>query len=284
MRMVAADPLPPPFFRFQREVRMLKRWTITGWRQLCLGVLLLALFAGQTAAAEKPVVLYDKASDKLSITAENVSLKELLARIGLLSGVGFFMDPKAEQPVSAALKDEHLERGLKRIMTAHGLSYAMIYERPQNQALSTQAPLLIAMKVAPGGSGPGAATVPIIDVEGEAVIRSFPARPSKNGEQLPSMFDHAQERWQARLQKMSAKQRRKLEAKMKEQQAKQAARREKRETRRAERKSKRIQKQAKRQAAEDKLKETNPELYELRRQRREELRQQIKDQIEEGAE
>jgi hypothetical protein len=264
---------------------MLKRWTLSGWSQICLGILFLAFVAGGAAAAEKPVVQYDKASDKLTIKAENVSLKELLARVGLLSGVGFFMDPKAEQPVSVTLKEEHLERGLKKIMTAHDLSYAMIYERPPNQAASTQAPLLIAMKVAPGGSGPGigAAAVPIMDVEGEAVIRSFPGRPLKEGEKRPSMFDHAQKRWQARLQNMSEKQRRKLEAKMEEHRERQAARQEKREARRAEREAKRAQKQAERQAAEDELKESDPELYELRRQQREELRQQMADRANEDA-
>lgn len=263
---------------------MVKRWTITGWPQLCVGILLLAAVAGQ-AVAEKPVVQYDRNSDMLSITAENVSLKALLARIGLLSGVGFFMDPKAERPVSAALKDEHLERGLKKIMTANDLSYAMIYERPQKQASSTPAPLLIAMKVAPSGSGFGAnaTAVPIMDVKGEAIIRSLPRRPSKEGKALPSMFDHAQKRWQARLQRMSEQQRRELEARMKEHQAKQAAREQEREQRRAEHELKRSQRQAARQAAEEELKASDPELYELRRQHREELRQQMSNQINEEA-
>lgn len=265
---------------------MLNRWTISEWPQLFLGMLLLAAFAGQTMAAGKPVVQYDRASDRLSVKAENVSLKALLARIGLLSGVGFFMDPKAEQSVSIALKEEHLERGLKKIMTAHDLSYAMIYERPQNPDSSTQTPLLIAVKVAPGGSRPGASAtaVPIMDVEGEAVIRSFPGRPSKMGETLPTIFDHAQKRWQARLQRMTEQQRRKLEARMKEHQARQAARREKREKQRAEHAARMSQLQAAYQAAEDELKESNPELYELRRQQREELQQQMSGQTGEAAE
>ncbi len=256
---------------------MLKWYLAFPWLRILLCGMVLAAFAGQAVAVEKPVVIYDKETDKLSVKTENTPLKELLARIGLLSGVAFLMDPAAERPVSVRLKEQPLERGLKQIMTSHDLSYAMIYEHKEGQDPSSEEPLLIAMKVVPNGTGAGsnAKLVPVVDVNGEAVIRSFARRPPKEGQTLPSIFGYAEKRWQARLERMSPEKRKQLEAKMLERQERDAARLEKRKEKRAKREARQTEKKAERQAAEDELKESNPELYEKRRQQREELRQQL---------
>ena len=98
---------------------MLKRRMRFTWLRPFFWGLLLVAFVGQTASAGEPEVIYDKATDRLSVQADRDSLDGLLARIALLSGVEFLMDPKVEQPVSITLKDRPLEKGLKKIGRAH---------------------------------------------------------------------------------------------------------------------------------------------------------------------
>jgi len=255
---------------------MLKnRMEFTWLRPLFWGLVLVA-FVGQTASAGEPEVIYDKATDRLSVQADRVSLDGLLARIALLSGVEFLMDPKVEQPVSITLKDSPLEDGLKKTMQTLNLGYAMIYQKREGQDQSVE-PLLISMKIVLKGmeNYPNLNLVPVVDANGEAVIRSFSRRPLRAGHTLPTIFDYAEQRWQARLNRMPEEKRERIEEDMKQRQEKQAARTEEVENRRAEREKKVAEHRARREAAEEELKASNPELYELRKQQREELRQKV---------
>ena len=242
--------------------------------------LLLAAFVGQTAFAGGPEVIYDKATDRLSVQADKVSLDGLLARIALLSGVEFLMDTKVKQPVSITLKDSPLEDGLKKIMQTLNLGYAMIYQKKEGQEQSAE-PLLISMKIVPKGmeNNPNLNLVPVVDVNGEAVIRSLSGRPLRAGQTLPTIFDYAEKRWQARLNKMPQEKRKRIEENTKRRQEKQAARTEEVENRRAEREKKVAEHRARREAAEEELRASNPELYELRKQQREEIRQQVMEEL-----
>lgn len=247
------------------------------WLRLFLLGLMLAVFAGQAESAEGPEVFYDKATDCLSVKADNASLKGLLSRIAFLTGVEFLIDPAVEQPVSIMLKERPLEKGLKRIVKSLDLSYAMMYQKKEGRDEAAGS-LLITMKIVPKGmENPN--LVPVVDVKGEAVIRSFIGRPLREGQKLPSIFDYAEKRWQARLDKMPAEERKQIEDDIKQRQERQAARMEEKEKRRAEREKRKAEHQARRQAAEDELKESNPELYELRQQQREELRQQVTEEL-----
>ena len=259
---------------------MLKRRMEFAWLGPLFWALVLVAFVGQTAFAGEPEVIYDKATDRLSVQADRVSLDGLLARIALLSGVEFLMDPKVEKPVSITLKDRPLEEGLKNIMQTLNLGYAMIYQKKEGQDQSAE-PLLISMKIVPKGmeNNPNLNLVPVVDVNGEAVIRSFSGRPLRSGQTPPSIFDYAEKRWQARMNKMPEEKRKKIEEDMKQRQEKQAARREEVENRRAEREKKVAEHRARREAAEEELRASNPELYELRKQQREEIRQKVMEEL-----
>jgi hypothetical protein len=238
--------------------------------------LLLVFFVAHTVCAGNPEVIYDKATDKLSVQADMVSLDGLLARIALLSGVGFLMDREVERPVSITLEELPLEKGLKKIMQDLNLRYAMIYEKKEGQE-----PLLISMKIVPEGKEniPNLKLMPVVDVNGEAVIRSSSGRPIRAGQMPPTIFDFAEERWQARLNKMPEEKRKRIVERMNQRQEKRAARMEEIENRRAERERKAAEHHARRMAAEEKLRVSNPELYELRKQQREEIRQQMMEEF-----
>jgi len=255
---------------------MLKNRMEFTWLGPLLWGLVLVMFVGQTVSAGEPEVIYDKATDRLSVQADMVSLKGLLARIALLSGVEFLMDPEVEQPVSITLKDRSLEKGLKKIMQTFNLRYAMIYQKKAGQDQSAE-PLLISMKIVPEGkeNNPNLNFAPVVDVNGEAVIRSLSRRPRREGQTPPAIFGYAEKRWQARLNKMPEEKRNRIEENMMQRQEKQVARRKELENRRAERKKKVAEHRARRQTAEEELRTSNPELYELRKQQREEIRQQV---------
>jgi len=238
----------------------------------------LVAFVAPTAFAEGPEVTYDRATDMLTVGADRVSLKGLLSRITLLSGVEFLIDPEVEQPASITFKDCSLENGLKKIVQALDLRYAMIYQKKKGQDQSAE-PLLISMKIVPEGkqNNPNLILEPVVDVNGEAVIRSLSSpKAPRGGDQLPAaIFDHAKERWQARLNKMPEEKRERIVEHMQQRQAKRTARMEEAKNRRAERETKKAEHQDRRIAAEEKLRASNPELYELRQRQREEIRQKV---------
>jgi hypothetical protein len=253
----------------KRRVEFTRMWPF-------LWGLLLFLLVAQTVCAGNPEIIYDKATDKLSVQADMVSLDGLLARIALLSGVEFLMDREVERQVSITLEELSLENGLKKIMQALNLRYAMIYQKKEGQE-----PLLISMKIVPEGkeNNPNLNLVPVVDVNGEAVIRSISGRPLRAGQTPPTIFDYAQERWQARLNKMPEEKRRRIVEHMNQRQEKRAARMEEMENRRAEREKRVAERRARRLAAEEKLRVSNPELHELRKQQRQEVRQQVMEEL-----
>jgi hypothetical protein len=256
-----------------------KRIKFAWLRPFLLGLFLIP-FVGQMALAGEPEVTYDKATDSLTVQADGVSLEGLLARIALLSGVEFMMDPEVEQPVSITLKASPLEEGLKKTMQTLNLGYAMIYQKKEGRDQSA-GPLLISMKIVPKGmeNNPHLNVVPVVDVNGEAVIRSFSGRPPRSGQTLPTIFDYAEQRWQARLNNMPEEKRKRIEENTRRRQERRAARIEEGEKRRAEREEKVAEHRARRQAAEEELRISNPELYELRQQQREEMRQQMMQEL-----
>jgi hypothetical protein len=156
----------------------------------------------------------------------------------------------------------------------------MIYQEKEGQDQSAE-PLLISMKIVPEGkeNNPNLNLAPVVDVNGEAVIRSLSRRPHREGQMVPTIFGYAEERWQARLKRMPEEKRKRIAEDMKQRQEKRAARAEEVENRRAERKKKVAEHQARRLAVEEELRASNPELYELRKQQREEIRQQVMQEL-----
>ena len=161
---------------------MLTNYNIQKWLlYLLIGVITIAI-GGTAIAVDQPHVVYNKATDSLSLKAQNASLKGLLARIGLLSGVEFLMDPNAERQISITIKDMPLEAGLKRIMKSNNLDHAMVFQKTE-ESDGAAAPLLVSVKVVPQGNtlNKNASLAPVVAVEGEVVIRSKAKRPNRDG-------------------------------------------------------------------------------------------------------
>jgi len=118
-----------------------------GVRFLLLRLLLLFAFAAATAQADTAgqpggdrkavkagqagMVSYDKASDRLSVVADDASLKMVLGRIAQQSGIEVLFDDKAEESVSLDVQSETLESGLKQIL--RGRNHMMRYGRNDQQ-------------------------------------------------------------------------------------------------------------------------------------------------------
>jgi len=243
------------------------------------GLVLILLIAGQALADEKPMVIYDKETDTSSIRADKVSLKGLLARIGLISGVAFYMDPAAEKPVTVLLREQRLERGLKKMFEAQNLSSAMIYEQKEGQDPAGE-PLLIAVKVVPNASGSGsnANLAPVVDLEGEAMIRSFSRSPRGKEHGPSSIFSYLEERWQARLKRMPPEKRAKIEADTRQRQELRAAKQAEKDKQKAEHEARKSAQKAQWQDKAESFKAANPELYEKLQQRGAETRQRIEEE------
>ena len=243
------------------------------WLRPLLGGLMLVAFMIQPALAGAPQISYDQAADLLSVQTEGVSLKLVLAKITLLSGVAFLIDPAVEQPVTITLVDRPLEKGLIRMVQTLDLGYAMVYQKKEGQAASAE-PLLTSMKIVPKGmeNNPNLELVPNLNMGGEALLRNQYQRQlsQRSPGDESSRLDYAEARWQARLKNMPEEQRKKLEDLLKRRQERQAARKERPKAIRAEHQAREEARRAEQQADDELLKETNPERYELRMQRREE--------------
>jgi hypothetical protein len=166
--------------------------------------------AGPAHALTPSAVIYDRDTDLLTVKAEDVSLRELLAKISLLTGVEMLMDPEVEQNVSIILGETPLQSGLKQMMRIFDLNHAMIFESVKGEGGSEEH-LLVSMKIVPKGKLDSPNLVAAVDPVGEAIVRTLtsdtPADTAVSGQdevaaELPSMLNYAEARWQARLKKM----------------------------------------------------------------------------------
>lgn len=226
--------------------------------------------ANEAANAKRPNVVYDKASDLVSVEADNASLRILLAVIALKTGVEIEMDPAVEQAISITLKDRTLEDGLKQIAHRLDLKYAMVYHKEKGQDESAT-PTLVYMKIVPKSTKPDQMLEPVVPLQREAFVHSLSS--IRKGVKSSSMLDHARKRWQARMDNMPEDKRKRIEEMMKKMQEQYEARLAERQKLKAKFEQRMEEKRAKRQAMDEEMKASNPEGYELRQQRREELRQ-----------
>lgn len=245
----------------------------------CITLMLLLLSAlfilpsGGNAGNEKinPLVSYDESRDIIDVTAKNVSLKGLLARISLMSGVEILMDPNAEKKISIAIKGASLEAGLKRIV--RGLSSAMIYEEDEKKGKV----LLVAMRVFKKNGPNKAKLISVATLENEIAIHSAPPRKDERGgsdREVPSIMNFASQRWQVRLEKLSEEKREQILEKIKDRQDKRKAQRATREKIREKMEKRRAGREAERSKRDEELKKRNPERYDLMMKRRQEIREQ----------
>jgi len=230
--------------------------------------------------ASKPLTIYDKNTDLLTVDVREIPLKVLLGKIAILSGVEIEMDSSVDQPISIAMEDRRLEDGLGQIARVLGLNHAMIYQKEEGAEESAET-TLIYMKIVPKVASGKSNLVPVIALEHEAFIRSKPTPEHRREESppTPTMFDYARQRWEARMENLPEEERERLEEKTQEQLDRLERKKQKKVEQRAEHEKKRAEREAKRQAKDEELKATNPERYELKMQRREEIRQKVTEEI-----
>jgi len=225
------------------------------------------------AAPPTPVISYDKNNDTLSVNANNASFKDILAHIASRSGIEIQMDDKAEHLTTITLDNVPLEKALSEL--ARQSNYAFVYSEPNSSDDNSPSgkPMLIGMYILPKGefSADMLRPVPLLPATGEAFIRekdrySTPA-------QKVEIFNHAQQRWEARLKAMPTERREKLLADANEKRLQVEQRQIEREQKKQKHAEKRIEREETRQARLEELKTTDPETYERRMKSREEIRQ-----------
>ncbi len=219
------------------DYKMMHRFTLF----VAIGLLFVIPVQAEDAIDTRPVVKYDKVQDSLSLTAEDVSLRHLLALIAMQSHIEVLFDDLAEQTISMTLEDRPLESALKTLL--RGSSYAFRYNKGEDDKL-----LLIGVKVLPEGGGNNAQ--PLLHAAGEAFMHEKNNRLLSIEEQARQ--DAYNQRWLSRLAEMPPAIREKVTEHAKQRIADQdkraaerAARSKKkkaqREARKAERKQKRQQ-------------------------------------------
>ena len=156
-------------------------------------------------------VTYDKASDHLSVSAEQASLKSVLRRISRLSGIEVLFDDAADEPLTINIESDSLEDGLKRMLKGSNTVYR--YGRNDEDKL-----LLLGVTLLPVGEHVSNNARRLLSVENEAYHRGLSTPLTLLQQQ---QLDKTTERWQARLSEMPPARREALEKMVKERQLKQ---------------------------------------------------------------
>lgn len=212
--------------------------------------------AAAAILAVQQQVHYDRATDRLTLSVQDMSLTQLLAQISRQTGVAILIDPAVERPMTFSMQDQPLEAGLNKL--TRGLSTVMIHDQRDVPGKGRQS-MLTTVKLLPEGETNAALLRPVLSPEAEALLHAKGRDPaSKSGN------DRVNERRAARLEKMTPEQRAKLE----KQEADEANRKGQTKTDRAEQKAKRQQRQVQnitKQLAEAQAKmDTNPAFYQQR--------------------
>ena len=82
------------------------------------------LHAEETSPSK--IVSYDKANDQLNVSAETVSLKRVLGKIAMKSGIEVLFDDKADEPLSINMQSVPLEHGIKQILKGERCGIAVV--------------------------------------------------------------------------------------------------------------------------------------------------------------
>ncbi len=247
-------------------------------RLLCQVLVASIIFMSGQLWAGSPRVFYDKSLDKISISADDASYREIVARIATLSGIDILMDPGAEHNVTIDVSDLPLEMALKQL--SRRTSFVLIHDVPEmddNKPQEKRAqPILIRMRILQEGEFNTDVLYPVLAPAGEAFIRE------KNRYSTPAqqveIFNHAQKRWEARLKAMLPEKREKLLDIAQKKREEMIQRRAKQEQRKKELAEKREAYKKRRDAQLEELKLTDPERYEFRMKRRAERQQRVNDE------
>jgi len=231
-------------------------------RTLFLYAGIILLLAGKVAGAAETIVPveYDRETNLLSVHVKEASLKEVLGRIAVKSGMEFQFHPDAEQEVTIEIKQRPLEAALKSL--TRGLNTVLVHDTLPGEPQ----PILIGMQILPAGQHDSRGLQPLLNPEGEAFIQEKrrarleeKARPPRA---RPGIRDYAEQRWLARLEKKPEEERQRLveqaRQKLDRKAAQKAAREEKRAKRKEERAAKHAAREAEKHARLEALKQQDP--------------------------
>ncbi len=210
-------------------------------------------------------VSYDAGNDRLTVQVEQVSLKAVLSRIALLSGIEVLMDPRVERQVSTVIEGQALEYGIKRLV--RGLNSVFLYGEPDTTKGTK--PMLVSLRLLPQGEVDGSMLEPLMLLEGEALLRMMTKRAQANS----AKENLAVQRWDQRLKQLPSEYRERI-IRVAKKQRQQLELRRKMHNERQERSALRhVKLLAEKERSEEILRLADPERYELRRQRLSEIEQ-----------
>ena len=95
---------------------------------LMAGLLLSTAAKTNAEALQQQRISYNPTNDLMTVQVEQISLKAVLSRIALLSGIEISMDPRVEHEVSAEINSQPLEEGIKQLV--RDLNSVFLYSEP----------------------------------------------------------------------------------------------------------------------------------------------------------
>lgn len=223
--------------------------------------LILAVFA---SAADSPGgVTYDKARDRLTVKAQNASLRQVLGSISLKTGLEILMTPEVEKKITVSIDKKPLEKAVNELVRSQGLNHALMYNKGKKGKS-----LLVKVKILPHGVADSAALLPVVTAEQEVLSRSRDAVKKKGSGK--GSADHAAVRWKSRLEQLPPDKRQHLEELNQRLEEKQLARAEQEKARDIRREKNRAERDQLRKERENELRKADPAGYDQRVQQREE--------------
>ena len=221
-------------------------------------------------ATPSTIVSYDRANDHLSITADAASLKRVLGKIALKSGIEVLFDDAADEVLTINFQSLPLDDGVKQILK--GRNHILSYDRDEK----TNKSLLIGVMVLPAGEQDRGRAKRVMAMDDESYYR---AKSQLSLEQVQKI-DMANERWQARLGKLPPDRVQEMEKRT----AKRLLKDEKRKEMRAKMKEKNEKKRAEQMAKQQKRQQTmlqklDPEQRAIVEQRNAEAGEQIRKKL-----
>lgn len=217
-------------------------------------------------AVSQQTLQYDPNNDELSVHVEQASLKTVLSRIAMLSGIEVLMDPRVEQQVSVEIEKQPLEAGLKQLV--RGMN--SVFRYGESASAQDSKPLLVGLNLLPQSEVDEQMLEPLLSIEGEAMLRTMTQRSQATDNRLVS------QRWDQRLEQLPSDYRERIVSVAQEQRRKLELRREMRTERQHQSALKRAEVLAERDRAAEALRLADPERYELRRQRLKEIEQSVR--------
>lgn len=143
-------------------------------------------------------VSYDKTADRLSVSAQGVSLRTLMGQIALRSGIEVMMDARAERRVSVQIDALALVDAITQINQTGSVAFF-------HDSVAGEKPLLVGVQILPMGEEDLSGLSALVDMRSEAVLRDQSAAP--DALPRPAILDRVALRWQARIRSLAPQER-----------------------------------------------------------------------------